>query len=95
MAEKKLPLHQAQNTGMPNGQHNKMDLNNFLQSLPNGSLLKASGASWGMAEKGPDHDRIWRATLTIAGRTWHGEARTKRDAEDVAAAEALAALKNQ
>ncbi|EIW81632.1 hypothetical protein CONPUDRAFT_154163 [Coniophora puteana RWD-64-598 SS2] len=75
---------------MPNGHHNKMELNNFLQGLPNGSSLKATWATNGI---GPEHKCVWHATVTIAGKSWRGEHSNKRDAEDLAAAEALKELR--
>ncbi|EIW81625.1 hypothetical protein CONPUDRAFT_154155 [Coniophora puteana RWD-64-598 SS2] len=78
---------------MNTGSHHKMELNNFLQGLPNGSPLKASGANWIVGYTGPEHDRRWHAAVTIAGRTWDAEDGNKRDAQDTAAELALKELR--
>lgn len=47
--------------------------------------------SYRLSHSGPDHELVWRATVTIAGRTYgSGEGTTKKGAEQAAACAALA-----
>jgi ribonuclease-3 len=45
---------------------------------------------------GPDHDRIYEVTVSVAGREYgRGTGRSKKDAEQMAAAQALEKLKKE
>jgi ribonuclease III len=77
------------------------DVVGHLETLDNKTTLQElaarlfeSSPSYELAEEGPDHMKRFTARVTVAGRVWGvGEGGSKKQAEQVAAGEAVVALR--